>query len=152
MIVFTAKFSERISRLFGGTVERLASGRVMARLGALAQFRIKERTGKGIDVHGRPFAPYSDEWGEARREKGRQTSRPDLNFSGRMWGGLDQSAAEGTVELFFTGFDATKAHGHNYGVRQNAFFGPTPQREFFGLNDKDEEALTREVRRALANG
>jgi phage gpG-like protein len=91
-------------------------------------------------------------WAEEREDQGRQSRHVDLNFSGRMWANLNQAAAEDSVELFFSGHEATKAHGHNYGVRANVYFGETPQREFFGLDPDDENALAGEIIRGLQNG
>jgi len=152
MIDFETTITTDLARLFGGIVRRVANQRLFARIGALLTFRIKRRTERGIDIHGRAFEPYSDAWAGERAARGRQTATPDLNFSGRMWAALQQHASDDTVELFFAGHEATIAHGHNYGVRANSYFGEVPQREFFGLDDADENAIGREIVRSLRGG
>jgi phage gpG-like protein len=152
MIDFETTITTDLAKLFGGIVRRVANQTLFGRIGALLSFRIKRRTERGVDVHGRPFEPYSDSWAEERAAKGRQTGTVDLNFSGRMWAALQHEAASDSVEVFFAGHEATRAHGLNYGVRNNAYSGEVPQREFFGLDDADENAIGREIVRSLRGG
>ena len=148
----TVKTTTNLARLFGSVVRRLANPALMARIGNVLTFRIKDRTARGIDAHGQAFEPYSEDWADERAKRGRQTGHVDLNFSGAMWAGLHEDHTEDTVELFFQGFEATKAHGLNYGVRKNAFWGEVPQREFFAFNEHDENAMLREIVRSLRHG
>ncbi len=152
MIDFETSITTDLAALFGGIVRRVANQTLFARIGTLLSFRIKRRTERGVDVHGRPFEPYSDSWAEERRARGRQTGTVDLNFSGRMWASLATNAEQNSVEVFFSGNEATRAHGLNYGVRNNAYFGEVPQREFFGLDASDHNAIGREIVRSLRGG
>lgn len=74
----------------------------MAAVGQLVRQRILERTARGVDAEGRPFAPYSDRYAETKRgELG--TSGVDLTVSGEMLRAITYEVrADGkAVTLFF---------------------------------------------------
>ena len=143
-----ATWNTDLRSVFGSLLRRVTNKQLMARLGALAKLRIAARLSRGVDIEGRTFTPYGEAWRGKRREKGRQASTVDLNWSGRMWAALQQTTENDSVQLFFTGEAAARAHGHQFGHRP----GGLPQREFFGVNDEDEDALGDEVVKALRRG
>jgi len=143
-VEITAKWNINLRDLFGSTIERLMSKRLWTRLGNLQRFRMKDRTAKGVDINNQPFTPYSESYADKRREAGFQIGKVDLNRSGRMWASLSQEAHDESVEIFFAGEPAARAHGHNFGVP-----GRLPQREFFGISDDDRTAIIDEILKNL---
>ena len=102
-------------------------------LGRTAEFLlglIKHRTQKGKDADGIPFARYSPEYKEFRRERGRQVRFPDLNFSGQMLSNMTQKSDSKQAILFFANkFQNAKAVGN-----QN-------KRKFFLIGNKEQKTL-----------
>lgn len=45
---------------------------------------IQRRTAKGVDLDGRPFAPYSTDYARAKSLAGRNVAPPDLTLTGQM--------------------------------------------------------------------
>ncbi len=87
----------------------------LAELGAFAERLISERTKAGIDVDGKPFAPYSKAYAKFKASKGRST-RVDLAFTGHMFQALGIHTDATSVTLLFRGRnDAQKASVHNFG-------------------------------------
>lgn len=56
----------------------------MAAVGALVRQRIVERTARGVDASGQPFAAYSPDYAERKREELGGSGSPDLMVSGEM--------------------------------------------------------------------
>ena len=101
-------------------------------LGRTAEFllgRIRNRTQKGKDADGIPFRPYTSQYKEFRREKGRQVRFPDLNFSGQMLSGMVQRSNSKQAVLFFQKFQNIKAVGNQ------------KKRPFFLIGDKETKTL-----------
>lgn len=75
----------------------------MAAVGALVRRRIEERTARGVDASGQPFAAYSDGYGKRKREKMGASGVPDLYVSGGMLGAITiEVRPDGkAVSLFF---------------------------------------------------
>jgi hypothetical protein len=56
----------------------------MAAVGQMLRQRIIERTARGVDASGQPFAAYSDGYAKTKREAGVGTGGVDLTVSGEM--------------------------------------------------------------------
>jgi len=102
-------------------------------LGRTAEFLmglIKQRTQKGKNADGSSFAPYKPEYKSFRREKGRQVSFPDLNFSGNMLSNMTQKSTSTQAIIFFASkAQAIKAVGNN------------KKRKFFAIGNKEATTL-----------
>ena len=73
----------------------------MLAVGQLVRQRILERTARGLDAAGRPFAPYSVDYGEAKREALGSSGTVDLTVSGEMLRAITIEATDRTVRLSF---------------------------------------------------
>ncbi len=106
---------------------------VQIALGRTAEFLlglIRKRTQKGKDVDGKSFRPYTPEYKEFRRQKGRQVQFPDLNFSGQMLSNMTQKASPKQAILFFANkFQNVKAVGNQ------------KKRPFFLIGNKEQKTL-----------
>ena len=106
---------------------------VQKALGRTAEFLlglIRKRTQKGKDADGRNFKPYTPEYKSFRRQKGRQTRFPDLNFSGNMLSNMTQKANPKQAILFFANkFQGLKAIGNQ------------KKRPFFLIGDNERKTL-----------
>ena len=101
-----------------------------------AGFRIRKRTQGGKDVNEDEFEPYSDGYLEFKTEAGRDTSKVDLTFQNHMLGSITTRRIQDGAELYFADAERrTIARAHHYGE------GKLPRREFFALNDKDQNYL-----------
>lgn len=71
-------------------------------IGKSAVGELKGQIGRGIDAKGRPFRPYKADHAKARAARGRQTSRPDLYWTGRFLAKLRAYAAKrlGTARAY----------------------------------------------------
>ena len=56
----------------------------MAAVGQLVRQRIVERTARGVDASGQPFAAYSEGYAKRKREELGASGSPDLMVSGEM--------------------------------------------------------------------
>jgi len=72
----------------------------MAAVGQLIRQRIIERTARGVDAKGRPFAPYSQAYRELKREQ-LGASGVDLTISGEMLRAMVVEATEQSVRITF---------------------------------------------------
>jgi len=106
---------------------------VQRALGRTAEFLlglIKKRTSKGKDADGSNFIPYKPEYKAFRREKGRQVSKVDLNFSGQMLSNMTQKSDSTKAILFFANkFQSIKAVGNQ------------KKRPFFLVGDRESKTL-----------
>lgn len=136
-------------------LESLASAlhneRLLTRLGLAQIRRIKKRTRAGVDVHGNPFAEYSDGYARLRTAAGVPRKRDMLMYGVRVVDGEAEANAYDTmldhlhetvaddlqsVELDFDRDDKAELAGyHNEGEGHN------PKREFSAVNDGDLDAL-----------
>lgn len=80
---------------------RLVTREDMAAVGQLMRTRILERTARGIDAHGQPFAPYSALYADTKREQLGSGGTVDLMVSGEMQRAITYEATEKSVTLFF---------------------------------------------------
>jgi hypothetical protein len=73
----------------------------MLAVGDLIRRRILERTARGVDVNGQPFAPYDEGYRDRKREEIGATGGVDLTVSGEMLRAITMEATDKTVTLFF---------------------------------------------------
>ena len=73
----------------------------MAAVGQAIMRRIVDRTARGVDAEGNPFAPYTPEYAEAKRKGIRSSGTVDLSVSGEMLRNMTMEATDKTVSLFF---------------------------------------------------
>lgn len=96
--------------------------------------RIRERTLKGKEISGNPFAPYTSQYAEFRGSKGR-SKKPNLNFSGEMLGSMIYSKGRGSAKIRFSRLTEAEKAARNQ-----------VKRPFFGLNKDDKAYLMRFIR------
>lgn len=125
-----------LARISKGLIDK----KLLTNIGFLARLRILQRTNKGLDYKHRAFKPYSTQYKDFRKEKGRQVSRVDLQFSRRMLQNITVKTQEARdlVKLVFTrGEERQKAFYHTeVGVGKSQV-----KREFFSLSKKDEKEI-----------
>jgi len=102
---------------------------------------IEDRTSKGRGING-PFKRYSESWARIRRELGKTSPTPNLEFGYERFGSTFRSrptmlsALQGRAEskksgiIFFTNREAAKRAAFN-----------NKSRPFFGFNRKEERRL-----------
>jgi hypothetical protein len=73
----------------------------MVAVGQMIRQRIVERTARGVDAEGQPFAPYVTEYADAKRKELRSAGTVDLTVSGEMLRAITLEATDKTVSLFF---------------------------------------------------
>jgi hypothetical protein len=75
----------------------------MAAAGQMLRQRIVDRTARGVDAEGQPFAAYSDGYAEQKRKAGVGTGGVDLTVSGEMLRAItvDVAADAKSVTLSF---------------------------------------------------
>jgi hypothetical protein len=133
--------------------------RALANVSAFQIRNIRTRTEKGISVDGNRFKPYSRKpyffnigteggtpvyrnfqggYAQFRAFKGRQSSYPDLNFSGRMFSSLTSKITPSKGTLFFRQADANKkAFYHDEaGAGKGKVVRP-----FFSINDAEADKI-----------
>lgn len=101
--------------------------RVLEREMLFALTQIRADTTAGRDVDGRTFEPYSPEYADFRKKKGRQSFPPDLTFTGNMLKSIFMTVTVFPTQiigrLFFpSDTEASKARANN------------KRREFFALS------------------
>lgn len=98
---------------------------------------IESHMDTGIGYKGGSFKPYSKEYKEYRREKGRGT-KPDLQFTKQMRGAMQVRANEKKGEIYFSRKEeAQKAAKNN------------KTRPFFGFNKRELAELEKVFKRNL---
>lgn len=90
---------------------------------------IEDRTASGRETGLIRFKAYSEKYKSFRKSKGRST-KPDLQFSGRMLGSMTSKVGKDKVTIFFTRAEEAKKAAMNEKTRP-----------FFGLNRKDQKHL-----------
>ncbi|TAL08407.1 MAG: hypothetical protein EPO02_13060 [Nitrospirae bacterium] len=118
----------------------------LALAGELQRSLIFDRTARGVDADGAPFAPYAESYAKKRAKSGRQTSVVDLLWSGRMLQAVRvvTRAALGEVALVVYGDEAVRAGAHNDSVP-----GRLPRRGWFAANDSDVDRIARLLERLV---
>lgn len=98
------------------------------KVAALGQVReVKTRTKKGIGLKGL-FKPYSSEYSEYKRSKGRSSNTPNLLLSGRMLAdiGVVKSTPFESIISFHKKTERDKAEGNH---RSRPFMGITAEEQ-----------------------
>jgi len=128
----TANFNTiKLSKKFKNIKNKFPNAikKALANVSAFQIKNIRTRTERGISVNGSRFKPYSRKpyffnigteggtpvyksfqggYAEFRRFKGRQSSYPDLNFSGQMFSSLTSKITASKGTLFFRQASANK--------------------------------------------
>lgn len=97
--------------------------------------KVRERTESGLDVDRKRFKPYSREYREYRKEKGR-SSKVNLTFTGRMLGAVASGvrATKRGAKIIMSGRQGAKAWGN---TRRG--------RDWFGLDTKTKKQTLESV-------
>lgn len=80
---------------------KLVTREDMVAVGQLVRQRILDRTARGIDAEGKPFAPYSEGYRETKREALGTGGVVDLMVSGEMQRAITLEATDTSVSLYF---------------------------------------------------
>ncbi len=126
---------------FSEIKENLITAQLLADLAGEARSAILKRTAQSMDYKGKPFKDYSRRWKAERRKRGKQTSRVDLNFTGRMLGDvltrIDPANGRAVVSFGGSGIGGRLAYYHNVSGAGSS----RVRREFFALSEEDRENL-----------
>ena len=102
----------------------------LGRTAEFLMFLIKQRTSKGINADNIAFPKYTAEYAFLRKQRGRQVTNPDLNFSGQMLSNITQKSTPSQAIIYFANkFQNTKALGNQR------------KRKFFAIGDKEIEPI-----------
>ena len=103
-------------------------------------FLIKEKTKRGLDYQGNPFAKYTEAYARFRKEAGKQVTKPDLYFEGNMLSDIVQKSYPKFAEIFFASkFQNIKALGN-----QN-------KRKFFAIGNRDVNSIMNVFKKEFFN-
>ena len=83
------------------TQEVLTTKEDMVAVGQLIRQRILDRTARGVDAEGQPFAPYSEDYAKTKREALGSSGAVDLTVSGEMLRAITIEATDKSVRLSF---------------------------------------------------
>ena len=85
----------------------------LGRTAEFVMFLIKQRTAKGQSADNNAFPAYTAEYAFQRKKAGRQTTYPDLNFSGQMLSNITQKSSPTEAIIYFANkFQNVKALGN----------------------------------------
>ena len=102
----------------------------LGRTAEFLMFLIKQRTARGTNADGNAFPKYSAEYAFIRKKAGRQTSNPDLNFSGQMLSNITQKSNPNYAIIYFANkFQNIKALGNQ------------TKRKFFAIGDREQQPI-----------
>lgn len=125
---------------------------------------ITRRTGKGIDVDGRPFKPYGAAYAAKRAAAGRQTSPVNLTLTGTLLRGLRVLRVEPSGRRAWIGWEGQHVTRNRLGSKQaratlrtvsylDLVGGIERKRAFFAIRSRKERAEIVEVyRRTVRDG
>jgi len=119
---------------------KMLTRKIMGQAAGQANTLIVDRTLKGIDRHGNPFADYSESYERIKAKRGGAgfTGKVNLNDKGNLLGNMTFTAEEKRAFIHFTKpKEQSKALGHIKGVRKNGL----PVRDFFGLTDPESKEV-----------
>ena len=100
-VSFELKGAAKLFKILNKLEVKIATQRMMSQIGNYLMTSIKQRTGKGKDVEGELFQPYSTGHKKLRAAKGLPTNIVDLFFSGSMMSAMTFDAGSEQVQLFF---------------------------------------------------
>lgn len=110
--------------------------------------RILERTSKGTDAYGKSFKKYSKEYVASEEFMAfKNTKTVNMDLRGDMLASIDILSAKGNkIKIGLKDKEQiVKAFGHMTGMEGNKNLeGIAPVRTFFGLSDKDLDAMKKE--------
>jgi phage gpG-like protein len=102
----------------------------LGRTAEFLMFLIKQRTARGTSADGNSFPKYTAEYAFIRKKAGRQTSNPDLNFSGQMLSNITQKSNPNYAIIYFANkFQNIKALGNQ------------TKRKFFAIGDREQQPI-----------
>jgi hypothetical protein len=102
----------------------------LGRTAEFLMFLIKQRTSKGQSADGNAFPKYTAEYAFLRKKAGRQTTFPDLNFSGQMLSNITQKSNPSYAIIYFANkFQNTKALGNQ------------TKRKFFAIGQREQQPI-----------
>ncbi|MCK5616616.1 hypothetical protein KAR91_82915 [Candidatus Pacearchaeota archaeon] len=119
---------------------KLLTREIMGQMAGEANTLIVDRTLKGIDKEGNPFANYSESYERIKAKRGGKffAGKANLHDKGHMLGNMTFKATEDTAFLYFTKpEEQSKALGHIKGVQKRGL----PIRDFFGLTKVEEKEV-----------
>jgi len=126
------------STLQGSLADYVQSGRLLRDLAAAAREIIIERTTRGhLDIDGKPFKPYTEQYASWKKRTWGYSGPPNLLLSGRMLNDIflrQTSPLQGRL-TFRTKRSAEIADSHQEGS------AITPHRPFFGILQNTKYAL-----------
>jgi len=105
---------------------------------------IISRTMGGRDVKGSGFKRYSEEYKKFKRQRGRNTSKVDLTFTGQMLGSIShetkvqRGGAMILGRIFFSNAAAAKKAKKNLRLRN-----------FFGVSEKEKKRFVDFIRKSI---
>lgn len=120
--------------------------RAIKAVGVEAVSIIRRRTAAGIDMHGKAFAPYVENYRADKVESGR-TGSPDLTLTGQMLGNLQVlKSEERRVTIGFSGQHRASHFGAKGVLKRTAattsmagvVIGLHKRRPFFGIQRREE--------------
>jgi len=136
---------EGLNRLIA-QVKRIAGGitdeALMDEIGMFIIHSILQRTGKGEDVEGKLFEPYSPKYKLFRMKTGHKHNIVNLFYSGSMLSAMTHTAFNDRVEVFFMNTYGRTPKGKDSKVSnpQKAFF-LNEKREFFAISSEEENSI-----------
>jgi len=102
----------------------------LGRTAEFLMFLIKQRTAKGESSDGNAFPKYTAEYAFLRKKAGRQTSMPDLNFTGQMLSNITQKSSPSQAIIYFANkFQNVKALGNQ------------TKRKFFAIGEREQQPI-----------
>jgi len=133
------KNSEVIVRAVKERVE--AQKRALQQAAADAAAEIVIRTQSGRDVEGAVFTPYTEPYEKRKAKSGRNTSPPDLTYTGNMLAAIqtdfEETSTGARARIFFnSALEAAKAAGNQL------------KRRFFGLSEEQAKQIAQTIREA----
>jgi hypothetical protein len=114
--------------------------------GEMMRSTILEKTARGVDVDGTPFAPYAPAYAKKRTKSGRN-AKVDLLWSGKMLQALRivVNRALNEVALVIYGEESVRAGAHDSGVP-----GRLPRRHWLGATVADTERIAKLLERLVS--
>ena len=133
---------------------------------ALVVGHIRERCERGLDIHDKPFAPYSESYKRTLQKLGRSLSPVDMLLSGGMLGSV--KVVERTEDTIVIGLGTgasrvvrppskrrrarrsagARGPAHNLlGAWHQTGEGNLPAREWFGVSPRGDTDIRRQVQR-----
>ena len=102
----------------------------LGRTAEFVMFLIKQRTAKGVSADNNAFPAYTAEYAFKRKKAGRQTTYPDLNFSGQMLSNITQKSSPTEAIIYFANkFQNVKALGNQ------------KKRKFFAIGQREQQPI-----------